>query len=472
MFIKKCIIFILFMIWGVSCYGASAPTGLVFESNFDTIPDWNTDNSLNVCISLPCANAPTGWSAYYSNLSDPSGTLNKSLLISTPPSGPDHTGPGTGKALMAYYSNVYWSSGGSSEITKILNQDYPYLYLQVWVKTQPNFYWGNGSPGGNSADAVNKLFRMAHWDRTGSPYDYFPTGVSAPMALVMIGRNETYMPNNSTYTTAYRCDPQATNYYSCGGYFTDLLGNISRQRDTDWDQYLFTAANGKEPNVLGSHSDGNWHRWNMYVQMNSSTSNTDGIWKVWYDGTLVHDDESVQWVFPGGDAITGWNSVQFGGNSNNTNAPNVPQWIAFDDVVVSTTPIDPLYVPGGGTTDATPPVISTFTIPSTSSSLTINITSLVATDNIAVTGYLINESPTIPSVSDSGWTSNIPTTYTFTTTGAKTLYAWAKDATGNISTSLSANTTITIAGVIPQTPANLNATVISGSEIDLTWTAY
>ena len=95
-------------------------------------------------------------------------------------------------------------------------------------------------------------------------------------------------------------------------------------------------------------------------------------------------------------------------------------------------------------TDTTPPVVTTFTIPSTSSSLTIPISAFSATDNVNVTGYMINASSTAPSSTTPGWTSIATTTYTFTSAGSKTLYAWAKDAAGNVSLSKSASVIITL----------------------------
>ena len=94
--------------------------------------------------------------------------------------------------------------------------------------------------------------------------------------------------------------------------------------------------------------------------------------------------------------------------------------------------------------DLTAPNITQFTIPANSLSLTTNISSFTATDNFAVTGYLVNESATTPSVDDAGWSGTAPTTYTFSTDGSKTLYAWAKDIVGNISTSASANISVSL----------------------------
>ena len=110
-------------------------------------------------------------------------------------------------------------------------------------------------------------------------------------------------------------------------------------------------------------------------------------------------------------------------------------------------------------TDATPPTVTGFSVPATSSSLRVSITTFTATDNVGVAGYLVNESATNPGAAAAGWSATPPASYTFTTAGTKTLFAWAKDAAGNISNSLSASVTITstgpanvlsIAGYLPQ----------------------
>ncbi len=108
--------------------------------------------------------------------------------------------------------------------------------------------------------------------------------------------------------------------------------------------------------------------------------------------------------------------------------------------------------------DTAAPTITAFTIPSTSSSLTVSVTAFTATDNIGVTGYLITEASTTPAGNASGWSATAQSSYTFTTQGSKTLYAWAKDTAGNISAGLSANTTITFTEIAP---ADLSSSVSS-----------
>ncbi len=125
------------------------------------------------------------------------------------------------------------------------------------------------------------------------------------------------------------------------------------------------------------------------------------------------------------------------------------------------------------TADTTAPTVTAFSIPSTATSLTVSITTLTATDNVGVTGYLVNESSTKPSATAGAWSASKPTSYTFGSEGSKTVYAWAKDAAGNVSSSLSASTTITLppagdtaaptitAFTIPATAASLTVSITS-----------
>jgi uncharacterized delta-60 repeat protein len=104
--------------------------------------------------------------------------------------------------------------------------------------------------------------------------------------------------------------------------------------------------------------------------------------------------------------------------------------------------------------DAVPPDITDFTVPATSSSLSVSGITVIATDAVGVTGYLLSESAIPPLVSDSAWTAAAPTTYTCTTWGNRTLYAYAKDAADNISATKSATVLIGPAdGVVIPAPA-------------------
>lgn len=120
----------------------------------------------------------------------------------------------------------------------------------------------------------------------------------------------------------------------------------------------------------------------------------------------------------------------------------------------------------------TPPTIVDFSVLETSTSLSVPILSLSATDDLGlVSGYMVTESSIAPSVNDGGWSISPPTQYTFSSGGTKTLYAWAKDPAGNISASVSRTVTVivpdntapVISGGLPTgtLPAGTTATTIS-----------
>ena len=115
------------------------------------------------------------------------------------------------------------------------------------------------------------------------------------------------------------------------------------------------------------------------------------------------------------------------------------------------------------TTDTTPPTVTGFSIPTTSTSLTVSITTFTATDNVGVTGYMVTDRPPLQPPQQPGWSTTPPASYTCSTAGAKTLYAWAKDAAGNVSASRSASVTITFTDTIPPTVTGFSIPTTSAS---------
>lgn len=88
------------------------------------------------------------------------------------------------------------------------------------------------------------------------------------------------------------------------------------------------------------------------------------------------------------------------------------------------------------------PLITSFIIPETSTSLTVPISDFTATDNMSISYYCLK---TTNSTNDCSWNNSKPTTYNFTSGGLQTLYAWVKDSSGNINqTAASDSVTITL----------------------------
>lgn len=97
--------------------------------------------------------------------------------------------------------------------------------------------------------------------------------------------------------------------------------------------------------------------------------------------------------------------------------------------------------------DVDAPVMTAFVVTSGVAS-PLPITQLSATDNRGVTGWLISEEATAPLGSDPRWRSVKPSTYSTTTVGSATLYAYAKDAAGNISEPMIQAVTIAVGNFI------------------------
>jgi alpha-tubulin suppressor-like RCC1 family protein len=96
----------------------------------------------------------------------------------------------------------------------------------------------------------------------------------------------------------------------------------------------------------------------------------------------------------------------------------------------------------GNEARAAAPEVKSFVIPASHRTLTVPVIRFMATDDVAITGYMITESLTAPLAGDEGWTVAPPAKYSFSDEGSKTLYAWVKDADGIVSTSLSTSTVV------------------------------
>jgi len=126
--------------------------------------------------------------------------------------------------------------------------------------------------------------------------------------------------------------------------------------------------------------------------------------------------------------------------------------------------------------DNTAPVVDTFTLPTLNNALTLPVSALVASDANGIAAYSVTESATAPAADATGWAATATTSFTFTTDGLKTLYAYAKDNAGNISAGKSATATIDTAapvvGIItsPASLVNVAAADLTFSSTDATAT--
>lgn len=95
--------------------------------------------------------------------------------------------------------------------------------------------------------------------------------------------------------------------------------------------------------------------------------------------------------------------------------------------------------------DLTAPAITEFSLPDTSETFEVTISTLTSSGN--ATAYYLSEADTVPSLVASGW-ENLPTSYIFSEVGTKHLYVFARDSSGNVSTSATDSVVVTASFVI------------------------
>jgi hypothetical protein len=95
--------------------------------------------------------------------------------------------------------------------------------------------------------------------------------------------------------------------------------------------------------------------------------------------------------------------------------------------------------------DTTAPVAATFTLPSTTSTRNPTFTMTGTDAGSGIAYYAVVATSTAPSSGDSAWKVSAPTTYQLSTgNGVKTLYAFVRDAAGNVSAANTKSTTMTL----------------------------
>jgi hypothetical protein len=332
------------------CFAVLGPVksswaAVIFETNFDSDPEWNAigqyegnecsprghSSSANICIA---ETYPTNWEGYrtvpcYSH-SEPQASIRR------PPGNlADHTGSGIGKSYIVY-NESYPACGapwpGDSILVKFFGENtYSDLYTQFWMRTQPGWQWKTSGQDCGNSSGTTKFFRTGYWaGLDSSSQNIFQMGDISPMMLMDLES----VSSADGISHAYRCDPSANRYCE---------NTANAYEHVDYPYPIGGAV----------YSDGNWHRMKFHFRLNTIGS-YDGITDMWIDGQLVYSHHDVV-LLEVGSTITGFNTVMFGGNSCNQWSVQGVQWYAIDDIVVSTSDIVDDYIPGGAGSDVTVP---------------------------------------------------------------------------------------------------------------------
>lgn len=279
-------------------------------------------------------------------------------------------------------------------------------------------------------------YHFVNWTGSGG----FAATSSNPLALFNV-------TGNMTITANFAADPLVT--FVSGAHGT-VTGTLSQT----------IVPNGQTTQVTAV-ADANYHfvNWTGTGGFTTDTANPLTVMNVTNDMTITAnfaiDTRNIQFIAGTGGSISGTTlqTVNYGGSTSAVTA--VPEsgyallnWTG--PAGFATTSVNPLTVAnitGDMTITANfrefiPPLISSFTLPATSSTQYAGPIAVTATDNVGVTGYCFSEDNSTPAQNSACWMPAVPAGFSFAGGGTRTLYLWARDAAGNISASRYASISI------------------------------
>ena len=286
---------------------------------------------------------------------------------------------------------------------------------------------------------------------------------SSILGFNSIGTTIDYGDSNYVNVTRFMMGSQAGNAVSMSAY---IANPVSPSPNNQFQLAIYSDINGVPGSLITASITQaiTPNAWNT-VPVSASLSANTAYWLGYNTNGLGISANNITYS-AGTDQQTYYMEKAFGNfpavfvaNSSFTNPFKNSIYVTF-----TTTPSTPILT----FPDTIPPVVNTFTMPATSSSLIVPITQFLASDAVGVTGYMITESAAPPAAGVAGWSATAPTSFTFSGAGVRTDYAWAKDAAGNISASRSATVTITVPDTIAPSvslTAPVSGAVVRGTKV-------
>ena len=120
------------------------------------------------------------------------------------------------------------------------------------------------------------------------------------------------------------------NYGTANDYYT--MDEYSNEPETSIYQGGSNSLSWEQ-----TFGDGEWHKINVYLKMDSSPGAADGIYEMWLDGIKEFEATDIPWRRVGDPDPMGWNECSIGGNMSNVwadLADKAEQWYQVDDFKV------------------------------------------------------------------------------------------------------------------------------------------
>ena len=303
----------------------------LFAPDFDAMDDWMPEYRGQSFTNRNDReqdrnNIPPGFDFYYTSDDwHPMGDINgESAHPDRQPSGQisslvgSHESP-AGKAFVIFDESQGSDSNWGSDaiLVKELPEEYPELFVEFYVKFDPNWVWRDMRF--NSGESAMKLFRVYRFygndDDDVFLFNHDRRRLGMMYLLGMSSRTQGGTRRNTASINHHvRAHPYVDNYRG--------THSVVLNEDLSWNDAFF---------------DDQWHRIAVHVKMSSAPQEADGIVRVFYDGVLQSELNDVVWNTTDDPSVKGWNMIGFGGNMNNR--PFLPidrheQWYAISGIRV------------------------------------------------------------------------------------------------------------------------------------------
>lgn len=327
-----------------------ASATVLFEDNFDTSPDWYSQQTVHKSVGgtdrawpNTYANActatcpPQGWTAYRTSASHFTDTPGNDTYILNAAGA--RGGSGKGITLNVESTSAYGDWAGGSLDVWLGSSGHQELFVRYWLKYSDNWLWTNSE---NTQHGLQKLIRISRF--SGNIDDY--NNHNPQMFFTPTENGPSWMPDwyyNKSFSLA--------SFFSSEFFNTQSNGSIGYGPTQTFASLVWP-------------SDSQWHQYDFRVKMNSAPGIADGEWEFWLDGQSTPDKHinktNVLWVDETGSVNPGWNYLMFIDNITVAPSPIADKkemQIYMDDVVISTTAIPENYKIGSVIPDTTPPAI-------------------------------------------------------------------------------------------------------------------
>ncbi len=271
-----------------------------------------------------------------------------------------------------------------------------------------------------------------------------PTGtVVSPQCF----RDENVIAGNTYYYTVFSLDNN-------NNYLAGASVNVTTSADSDGDGLSDVYETGTGTNPYNADTDGDGISDGIEISLGTNPLNGDltapSIDTFSLTSGTPTNNRNITFSISGSDnvGITHWMVTQMATKplANNTSwSATAPAGYVLPDAFAAYTLHAWAKDAAGNVSNAATlsveyvdniaPVLSTFILTSPNPSVSHDIAfDLDGSDNIGITAWLITETPGVPNVGNPGWSGTKPGSHTLSAGfGTRTVYAWARDAAGNIS---------------------------------------